>query len=88
MANLTCKQTPKTSFVETSIAKEPVLVILRHTIHNQGYKLRKFWPYAPCCANEVVKEKKKKERNTTTLAMYYETLLATMGDYLWNNILL
>ena len=44
----------------------------------------------PCCANKVAKEEeeKEKEKNTTTLAIYHGTLLATMGDYLLNDILL
>ena len=45
----------------------------------------------PYCANKVAKEKEKeekeeKEKNTTTLAIYHGTLLATMGDYLRNDI--
>ena len=33
-------------------------------------------------------KEKKEEKNMTTLAIYHGTLLATTGDYLWNNILL
>ena len=35
-----------------------------------------------------MKEKEKEEKNTITLAIYHGTLLATMGDYLRNDILL
>ena len=35
------------------------------------------------------KEKKEKEeKNMTTLAIYHGTLLATTGDYLWDDILI
>ena len=52
------------------------------------YKLRKFKPYAAHCVNEYVKEKEEKENNMTTLVIYHWVLLVTMGDHLWNDILL
>ena len=44
------------------------------------------WPHAARSANEDAKEEK--EKNTTRLAIYHGALLATMGDYLLNNILI
>ena len=44
-----------------------------------------FWPYVASCANEVCKGEGEEYDN---LAVYNEALLATMGDYLWNDILL
>ena len=62
------------------------------TVTQQEYKLQKFCPYVARCTNECAKEKEK----NTTLAIYvscgissnHGALLATMGDYLWNDILL
>ena len=49
-------------------------------------KLRKLWPYVAPCANEYAKEEKE-EKNMTILAINHGELLATIGDYLLNNIL-
>ena len=46
------------------------------------YKLQKFWPHEPLCANEYAKEK-----NTTISAKCHGVFLKTISDYLHNNIL-
>ena len=85
MADLICKQDHQDSLCRnfnsqgTCVGNSKAL-----TLTQPKMKLQIFWPYAPCCANEYAKE----EENTTTLTICHGTLLATICDYLQNDILL
>ena len=85
MADLTCKRQRQDFFCRnyssqrTCIGNSAILTLTQPKI--QALKILAVWAH---CTNEYVKEKE----NTTTSAIHQGAFLVTMGNYLWNNILL